>query len=264
MISDTYLKMGQTVDMFDNNMDHLMATIYTEYCENSEVFIEGSILNGIAKFFTKLIDSVNKTLTTIKLHLQRRIGELIRKGKLAKLRTELSGMRDKGINTVKVVDYWYIRDRYFIALKELKDLGLRLSRVQYEYGEQMTQDLAKWHDLKAKHDEILKRALNKEVKVPISKMMRFVDHELSKEEGLFDTIDDLTELYKAMEANINSLSTSAKIVGTNTMVKNRDKTIALSSNEVFLVKNIATGLAKWATDTIVWIINKALLSVVGL
>lgn len=253
--------------VFDNDMSNMLVNVYTEYAEYGEDLVlekSGGILDAIANFFSKLIDKIDRTVTTIKLHVQRRVSELITKGKLAKLRRELSDMRSNGISHVKVIDYWYLRDRYYIALKELKDLGLKLSRVMYANGEDMNVDLKRWEKLKEKHDEIIKRASNKEVKIPINKMINFVDHELGKEQGLFDSIADLNELYRAMEANIESLDKRSKIFGAQHLVHHRDKTIALSPTEVFLVKNIATGLAKWATDTVVWLINKALLGIIGL
>ena len=258
------VELNNEINEFNIYINNMNLEIYNEYADYSANLItESSVLDKLGIFFAKLIDKIQKTITTIKLIIERRITEMVTRGKLAKLRRELSDMKNNKVTQVKVIDYWYLRDRYYVALKELKDLGLRLSRIDYTNSDDMDADLKKWNALKEKHDEIIKRAANKEVKVPIDKMIQFVDHELGKEEGLFDTLNDLSDLYKAMEANVRSIQNRTKIVGTSTVIKHRDPDVGLSIDQAFIVKNIATFIANWASDTVVWMINQVLFKFIG-
>lgn len=189
--------------------------MYTEYvhegCYTEKTHM--NLIDSIKKFFAGIMETIN----TYSRDLQAKIEDTIRKKeiyrRLKQLRTDLKSKQAKGASMITVMDVWTYQKTYLRMNRELWRTAHKFSKVKYHKAYEIDEDLKKFEDMVNAYAEEIKQIQETTVRVNVSKMLDFVEDELSGKSNVIATLNDAMSEFRAMERDAINLQNRRNIMG---------------------------------------------------
>ena len=226
-------------------------TIYMESINYDEdiPFIEtkgDSIFVAIKKFIANLIVSVENFGKNLKNEIERKKREITLDKNLKSNYNKFLKMKEEGIKTVEVTDYWTLSEDYLKCVKRLQYLSSKFSITDdldsrnFKSMEELEDTLEKFHSVCDEYDKILQADCEKKVSKPIDEVIRFFDKEISGSSRVLASLYDGIAIYKKIQTDCEALEKRKEILGPDIIPKH-----------IGLLKRIAIRLSrlfgKWTT-----------------
>lgn len=200
-------------------------TEYTESCYD-EYMTEAkkqerseSLITKINKFFTNLITLFQNFQEQIRIEVDRKIRASELDIKLHKAYKEMKDKKSSGVKNVEVIDCWTLRDDYLSCISQLRKYADRFTKMQYKHVSDIDRDIESFNKIVDEYDEKLQKDCDKKVTVPIDKMIRFVEDEISGKSHVLTSLDDGITIFKHMRNDCELLETRKDILGPDIIPK---------------------------------------------
>lgn len=216
--------------------------LYTEKKKETETF-------GIRikKFFANLVAAFQNFIATIQVEVDRKVRSSEFKNNLRKLHAELKEGQKGGIQTVEVHDVWNLKDKYLECVSELKGYAKKFCEMKYKRTDEIDKDISQFNSIMNDYKKELEEVSKKTVVVPITKMINFVEDEVSGRSKVMDSLNDAITILQQMNKDCELLEKRKDILGPDIIPKH-----------VGFLKRIATGICGffkyWAVKIITTIV----------
>ena len=200
-------------------------TTFTESCfDEEQIFTEKkkekeSLMIRTKKFFANLIAAFQNFKATIQVELDRKVRASEFENKLRKLHKELKEGQKNGIKYVEVHDIWTMRDKYLSCVDELKKYARKFAEMKYTKTGQIDDDISSFNTIMERYKKDLEDASKKMITVPLTKMLDFVEDEVSGRSKVMDTLNDAITILQQMDKDCELIEKRKDILGPDIIPK---------------------------------------------
>lgn len=249
----------EACEIFDNKVALAQAdfmdalAMYTESClDEDQMFSEkkqesDSFYVRTKKFFANLIAAFQNFIATVQVEVDKKVRSAEFDKKLHKLHTELKEGQKGGIKTVEVHDVWSMKDKYLECVDELKQYAKKFAEMKYKRTSDIDDDTIKFNNIMKKYKDELEETSKKMIVVPISKMIDFVEDEVSGRSRVMKTLNEAITLLQQMSKDCELIEKRLDILGPDIIPKH-----------VGFLRKIATSISgffrQWAIKIITTIV----------
>lgn len=215
-------------EVFESRMnDHGMALTdaLAEYCVHYSVdfpLVESTnetLGIKIKKIITSIITTISNYFNSIKVQVQTMTTTSKYKENLRKMHAELKEKKSGGAKKVKVQDIWSLRDVYLEGRSKLQKYAKKFAAMRYKTTEDLQRDIDEFNDLYNEYEQKAEAAIEKQVEVPIDKMLAFVEAECSGNGSVISSLESAMLEFREMGNSIITLSKKADILGPDILEK---------------------------------------------
>jgi len=251
--------LAEASNMFDNKVALAQADFmealaeYVESCMcDDQIFVEKkketeSLMVKTKKFFANLIAAFQNFIATVQVELDGKIRSSEFENKLRKLHTELKEGEKGGIKTVEVHDVWSMKDKYLDCVNDLKQYAKKFCEMKYKRTSEIDNDIIQFNTKMEKYKQELETVSKKTIVVPISKMIDFIEDEVSGRSKVMDTLNDAITLLQQMNKDCELIEKRRDILGPDIIPKH-----------IGFLRRIATNISSffkhWAVKIITTIV----------
>jgi hypothetical protein len=171
------------------------------------------------KFIADIINSLQNLKSQIQLEVDRKIRSAEIDNKLRKLHKEMKEKQSSGVSEVEVIDCWTLRDKYLECVNDLKKYAKKFSEMKYTRTSDIDNDLAEFNSKVDSYSKEIEELTNKKIKVPINKMIDFVEDEISGRSRILVSLDDAVTIFKQMQQDAKVIETRKDILGPDIIPK---------------------------------------------
>lgn len=178
-----------------------------------------SLWTQFKKFFAKIILALKDFSKELKTKLEHTINEKRIKQKLKSMRQELQEKRERGTETVEMIDYEGMLDVFNQYYKSLISYAKKFAKVKYTKVWQIDDDLKEFNNQVENFNAVLENASNKKVRWHINKAIKFVEDELDGKSNVFNALNDSISDFAEIERIAEGLRTRMNILGMDVIPK---------------------------------------------
>ena len=171
------------------------------------------------KFIVKIITALEKFIASIKNQVQSGLLRNEYKVNLRKAHAELKEKKARGVKTVVVYDVWSLKDLYIEATEKLSKYMKRFTKMNYKNTMDLEKDIEKFEELYEKYNDEAAYLSEKQVKVSVDKMLKFIESETAGNSRVMATLNDARDLFREMGTNVEILIKQADILGPDVINK---------------------------------------------
>lgn len=193
--------------------------LYNEYFMEAGKAKKDSFTTKINKFFANLINAFQNFHAQIKLEIDRKSRESALDKKLHDSYKELKLKKDIGLNTVTVMDCWTLRDDYLECVEKLRKYAKKFTEMKYKRVSEIDSDLAEFNKIIDEYDKKLQDDCDKKISVPTTKMLNFVEDEISGKSKILESLNDGITIFQQMQHDCKVLETRKEILGPDVIPK---------------------------------------------
>lgn len=216
--------------IFSNRLDNIniefmeAITNFVEEYYNDEYYSESkvkedSFMTKINKFFANIINAFQNFQTQIRIEVDRKMRESAVDKKLHEAYEEIKKKKDAGASTVQVMDCWTLKDDYLACVNELRKYAKKFTEMKYKRVTEIDDDIAAFNKIIDKYDQKLQDDCDKEITVPVTKMLNFVEDEISGRSKVIESLNDGITMFKQMQHDCYVLQTRKEILGPDVISK---------------------------------------------
>ena len=203
-----------------------------------------SLVSKVRDFFNKLINIISTFMKKIQL----KIDDFIRSNKvdldLISKKSYLEDLKKKGKTHIITMDFNKCKNIYLNAVDELWESVERMTKLKYDNGDQIEQDIENFKKILKKWDEKLEEVYQIKITVPIDQALKFVDNELHNKSQVFQTIRECETKLKEIQIKVESVESLYNASGDNIIPKKVNMLKKVCNNITnFIRKHVAKILA---------------------
>ena len=171
------------------------------------------------KFIVKIITALEKFIASIKNQIESGLLRSEYKVNLRKAHAELKEKKARGVKTVVVYDVWSLKDLYIEATEKLSKYMKRFTKMNYKNTMDLEKDIEKFEKLYEKYNDEATYLSEKQVKVSVDKMLKFIESETAGNSRVMATLNDARDLFREMGTNVEILIKQADMLGPDVINK---------------------------------------------
>ena len=178
-----------------------------------------SFLVAIKRFFAELIESFYHFIDSIKVEVDKKLRKTDYEHRLRAMHKELRDGKYQNITEIEVYDIWTMKARYVEAVKQLTKISKRISSMKYKYSSQMEDDIKEFNKILETNKAKLEEAAEMKVKVPIQKMIDFIEDEVNGRGSVINTLNEAVSTLQQMQKDCDLLEKKLDIYGADIVAK---------------------------------------------
>ena len=223
--------LNEACEMFDNKValaqaDFMEAiTIYAESSVNDDLIFtekkkeQESFALKTKRFFANLVAAFQNFIATIQVEVDKKVRGKEFEKNLRKLHKELKEGKKGGIQTIEVHDIWNMRKEYLSCVDDLKKYARKFSEMKYKRTDEIDDDIIQFNTIMENYKQQLEEASKKTVIVPITRMISFIESEISGQSKVLNSLNDAIALLQQMSKDCELIEKRRDILGPDILTK---------------------------------------------